>query len=594
MRINSERDLLNAEVRKSIIKEINSTENKARKEKAYKFYQCYKDNTKEYVLRQLRLQFESDTVLEMSYALTNLGFARKVVDKLARVYNYGVEREVMVDDKVDEEATRAIAEITKECDVNRIFKKTNRWLKRDKNCVQFIAPRKVTFTEGEEKYTIKPTVLPAFLYDVVELKDNREIAGCYILSDFCPSKNSKMYYTQGDASVRIRQPDADGNYPFTDGHDGIIADNVKDQETYGGNYVFWSDSYHFTCNEKGELLDEDGKITTQVGDNPIAMMPFVNYAEDQDNSFWAQGGDDLIDAAITINAMITNIIHIAITQGYGQAVVSGAKPPRAIKMGPNKVIILEQSNTDEPKPEFKFETAQPPLDQLRQLVEFFVALTLTTNNLSTSGVSTALNGGATFPSGIAMLIDKAESMEDIEDQRQIFIDKEPLFWTIFSKWHEVLLASKELDDCLAEITMPKEDFDINLKYGKPTPIVSETEKLDVLKKKKELGLVSMLDMMRSEYPDLTDEQLAAKIKEIAQEALKAMVDAQNAMGAQKLDADGNPLPPDENMPPAEGAKPGEKPPGNAATPTAKPKGPAFPPKATDKKADVKTDGNKVD
>lgn len=529
MRIKSEADILKPDVRKKIIEEIISPENVLRKEKFYKFYQCYKDNTKEYVLRQIRKQFDQDTVTEMSYAITNLGFTRKAVDKLARVYNYGVEREAIVNDKVDELTTEAIATITKECDVNRLFKKTNRWLKRDKNCVQFIAPRKTTFDDNDPKYTIKPTVLAPFLYDVIELEDNREIAGCYILSDFSPRHSRNMFYTTGDASVRIKQPDDQGNYPYSDGTDNLIADSARDQENFGGNFIFWSDNYHFTCNDKGQIIDENGMPTTEIGANPIGVKPFVNYAEDQDNSFWAQGGDDLVDGSININAMITNIIHIAITQGYGQIVMTGRDLPRALKLGPNKIVLLEQNSVDDAKPEFKFETANPPLTELRELVEFYVALLLTTNNLSTSGVSTKLNGASTFPSGIAMMIDKAESMEDIDDQRQIFIDNEPKFWNIFSKWHAVLKANKELTEDLMQLTFA-DDFKTYVKYGQPVAMVSETEKLDVIAKKKELGLISRLDMMRMEYPDFTDEQLAAKIKEIIDEALEAQALAQEQMG----------------------------------------------------------------
>jgi len=532
MRLKSEKELLDPAVRKKIIEEINSPENLRRKEKFYKFYQCYKDNTREYVLRQIRNQFDADTVNEMSYAITNLGFTRKAIDKLARVYNYGVEREGIVGDKVDEELTNAIKKITKECDVNRIFKKTNRSLKRDKNTVQFIAPRKVSFDDSDPKVTIKPVVLPAFLYDVVELEQNREKAGCYILSDYTPKHSKNMYYTTGDASVRIRQPDEAGNYPYSDGVDNVIADNPRDQENFGGHYVFWSDNYHFTCNDKGQIIDEEGmpKLEPSADDiaNPIETMPFVNYAEDQDNSFWAQGGDDLVDGSISINSMITNIFHIAITQGYGQVVMTGPKLPRSLKLGPNKIVLLEQTNVDEPKPEFKFETANPPLTELRELVEFYVALLLTTNNLSTSGVSTKLNGGSTFPAGISMMIDKAESMEDIEDQRQIFIDNEPEFWRIFAKWHTRLKASKELEDDLMDLTFP-EDFNVNVKYGAPVVIMSELEKLGILEKKKGLGLISQMDMLKQEYPDFTDEQLLRKLEELIEEKAKAIAAAQANM-----------------------------------------------------------------
>ena len=520
MKIKSELDLTNEATRMKIIEAIKLPENVARKDKFYKFYQCYKDNTREYVLRHILKQFDADTVEEMSYAITNLGFARKVVDKLARVYNYGVEREVYVNEEKDDELTEALSKLAKEIDANRLFKKTNRWLKRDKNCVQYLVPKEVNPDQEDSKKIIKPSVLPAYLYDVVEYESDREKAACYILSDYNPRRN-QTYYTTGNPGIRPIVGDAQGNFPYTDGIDSVIADSPSDQDDFKGNFIFWSDKYHFTCNEKGQLIDKDGNLTQEIGLNPIGVKPFINYAEDQDNSFWAEGGDDLIDGAISINSMITNIIHIAITQGYGQAVVSGRNVPRVLKLGPNKVILLEQNNADDPVPNFKFETANPPLDQLKVLVEFYVALLLTTNNLSTSGVSSSLNAGGSFPSGVSMIIDKAESMEDIDDQRQIFVDNEPLFWEVYARWHAVLKSTKELTEDLDKITFPQA-FSIMLKFGKPQAIVSENERLDAMKKKKDLGIVSKIDMLKMEYPDLSDEQLAKKIEEIFEEGVASM------------------------------------------------------------------------
>jgi hypothetical protein len=524
MRIKSEQDILNIEVRAKIIKEILGPENQKRKDEAFKRYRCYKDKTKDYVLQMLYLQFDAETVNEMRYAMSNIAFVRKVIDKLARVYKYGIDREAIG----DEQTTEAIQKCTKELDVDQSFKKANRFLKLQKNTVQYIVPCDVYRLGDSAKKTIKTSVLPPFLYDAIELEGNREKAACFILSDY--ANRDLTYFSGFSATGLALKPGTDGRsqfgnepnaYPVTkysDGIDQTIADDPRDQRRFKG-FVFWSDSFHFTCNEKGEI------ISGEEIDNPIGTIPFVNYAEDQDGAFWAIGGDDLADGTISLNSMITNINHIGITQGYGQLVGVGKNLPRNLKVGPNKVVLLEQQE-GEPTPSLDYKTASPPLDQLRSLVEMYVALLLTTNNLSTSGVSSNLNGGQAFASGIAMMIDKAESMEDIEDQRQIFIDNEPRYWDIVAKWHRMLKAGGELVSELEDVDFA-EDFTLNLTFGQPSPIQSEKEELEVLKMKMDMGLMSKLDALREYNPGLTDDELVEKLERMIEEGLSKKPSAPN-------------------------------------------------------------------
>lgn len=512
MRIKNQDDLLDIKVRKAVIEDIKGQENRRRKDEAYMAYQCYKDQTARYVRELLIKQFDPDTVNEMEYAVSNISFIRKVVDKLARVYKYGVDREIWEDDTQLDDATAALMAIADEVDADRKFKKCNRYFKLFKNTVMYVRPKPID-DEGE-KQTIKIDPLPPYLYDVVEMEDERERPMAFILSDYNPQQ------TVGNPvnptlAVQPGTTGRDGKVITAkifkgDGRDQTIADTPGDEESKG--YVFWTDKYHFTCNGKGEIIS-DGDI-----ENPIGHMPFVNYAEDQDGSFWAIGGDDLVSGGILVNSMITNVNHIAISQGYGQLVVSGNELPRNIKTGPNKAVILPQQEGD-PAPSFEYKNSNPPLDQLRGLVEMYVALLLTTNNLSTSGVQSNLNGTTAFPSGIAMMIDKAESMEDVEDQRQIFTDNEPLVWELFAKWHSLLKSRDELPESLAQYELP-EEFDLRVKYGQPKAIESEKERLEVLKMKKDLGIISAIDMLKSEFPDLSDEEAEAKLADILEEKMQ--------------------------------------------------------------------------
>jgi len=504
MRIKNENEILDPAVRKQIIEEILGSENQRRKQEAYKRYLTYKDQTKAFVVEQLQKQFDSSTVKEMEYCLANISLCRKVIDKLARVYNNGVRREVAG----DEQLTSAIEELSKELEINSELRKANKFLKLQKNLAFYVKPCPISYADGSEKYTLKLEPMNPYLYDAVEHYYDRTKPMCFILSDF---EYSTAQYTSLDAATvgRTASPDPQG-VKKGDGIDQAIADQPDDAKTK--QFVWWSDSYHF-------VTDESGTIISEGTENPIKMMPIVNFALDQDGQFWAQGGDDLIDGSILINSILTHNQHVAITQGYGQFYMKGKNLPRNIKIGPSKAILMEYDE-GEPVPEIGYASSNPQIDALRGLVESYIALLLTTNNLSTSAVAAQLGQSNMAPSGIALMIDKAESMEDVNDQRQIFLDKEHEIWEIIAAW--LNLYGDMLDDSLKGYALP-EEIEMNIKFHDAPVVVSESEKLQNFKLRKELGLDSMLDLIMKDNPSLTKQEAEEKLKSLMEDKMVSMM-----------------------------------------------------------------------
>ena len=523
MRIKNENELLKPEIRKQLIDEIEGRENLMRKFEAYKRYQCYKDKTSHYVVELLLRQFEPDTVEEMRYALSNISIVKKVIDKLARVYSNGVDRSI----NDDEEATKKLKTLEKRLDVNTAVKKANRFLKLQKNVDLFVKPCPVT-SDGKLQWTIKLEAFLPFLYDVVEDYYDRTKSMCVILSDYQPPSTSLANMDGRRSPV----PLSSNPNPNADGKDQKIADSAADQSqssTIDKTYIFWSKNYHFTCDSKGQIIpDENNPGNT----NPLKIFNHINFAIDQDGAFWAEGGGDLIDGAILINALITHTTHVGTVQGYGQFYMTGENLPRSVKVGPTKAIIAEYKKDEQAEPKMGFLNANPQLDSLRGLIEMYIALYLTTNNLSTSGVSTQLSGGQTLPSGIALILDKAESLEDIQDQRQVFIDKEPDMWEAINK------ILKTYDQSLVEelkgLQLP-DDFknNFNIKFNDPTPIMSEAEKLGNMKLRKELGIDTMLSLLMKDDPTLDEAQAEARLKKLIEQRIKEKMleeEAQKEMG----------------------------------------------------------------
>jgi len=543
VRIKTESQLLDPAVRAKIIEEIESRENQTRKFQAYRRYQCYKDKTNHYVVEALLRQFDADTVEEMRYALSNISIVKKVIDKLARVYSNGVERTI----SGNEAETKKLKDIEKRLDVNTALKRTNRFLKLEKNVDLFVKPCPVQNFDGSEtKWAIKLEALLPFLYDVVEDYYDRTKAMCVILSDYQPPATSLAQFDGKRSPIPlIAVPEQNANVP--DGKDQIIADKPADQKNHSSptgekTYVFWSKSLHFTCNSKGEIIPDEKNPENK---NPLGVFNHINFAIDQDGAFWAEGGDDLIDGAILINALITHTNHVGTVQGYGQFYITGENLPRSIKVGPTKAIIAEYKKDEQAEPKMGFLNANPQLDSLRSLIEMYIALFLTTNNLSTSGVSTQLSSSGTLPSGIALIIDKAESLEDVQDQRQVFVDKEA---DIFEAINAVLTTygDENLIDELKGLSLSegfKKNFSV--KFNDPTPIMSEKEKLENLKLRQDLGIDTMLSLLMKDDPTLDEKQAEEKLKKLIEQRIKEKMLESEAMKAAGIEYETDPANPDD-------------------------------------------------
>lgn len=512
MRIKNQIELLDETTRKKIIEEINGPENMARKAEAFRRYQCLKDQTRDYTMAQLKKQFDQSTIDEMEYAIANVSLVRKCIDKLSKVYSYGVNRVIKTGSKKDEKATTAVQALSKSLKLNTQMKQANKYLKLQRNCMVYVKP-----CPTDSGWDIKVQPLSPFLYDVIEHYYDRTKPMAVILSDYSVSRST---YTINDAAIRSG-PAVQSPVPG-DGKDQAIADSPMDAESKG--YVWWTDSYHFTTDETGKIISDKEYI-----ENPIGELPMVNLAIDQDEQFWAVGGSDLVDGAILINSVLTHNQHIATTQGYGQFWMRGKNLPRNVKIGPSKAILMEHLE-GEPQPDIGFASSNPPLDSLRGLVEQYIALLLTTNNLSTSSVSSQLSGGMSAPSGVALIIDKAESIEDVNEQREVFAQAEPMIWRKIAKFMEVLGSSltPELKETPVDVDLVSQ---MTTKYNEPPSIQSESEKLNNIKLRKDLGINTLVDLILKDNPDMSNEEAEMKLAEILKEKIAV------AMGVESKDTE---------------------------------------------------------
>lgn len=515
MRIKNETEILDQKVRKQIIDEINGPENKTRKDDAYRRQMIYRDRTQEFVVEQLIKQFRPETVSQMQYSIANVSILKKIINKMSRVYKYGVSRQV----SENQDATAMVSAIEKALEVNKSMRKSERYLKLHKNCAIYVVPCPYE-VDGKEYWRLKIDVLPPYLYDVVEEFNDRSKAKIYVLSNY---KQEKSLYSQIDAAVANRPVGTSQMVPRNDGKDQIIADSNEDIAPKD-EYVFWSRNYHFTCNEHGEIVSSTRVDDKQTLENPAHVLPLVTLSGDQDNGFWADGGADLVQGAVLVNSMITHLNNIAVVQGYGQMYMIGENLPKSVPIGPNVAVQLQYKKDEEAEPKIGFMNASPDLQGTFSVIASYVALLLTTNNMSTSHVSTSLDGSNSFPSGFAMMIDKSELMEDVEDDKDQFQKAEIKLWTIIKRWLDIYREA--LEEPLSAMALP-DGFEQNLtvKMNDPQAILTEKEKLENMQLRVVMGLDSRIDMIMRDNPGMDREMAEAKLREILEDQIKERLTA---------------------------------------------------------------------
>ena len=535
MRLMREDQILSADFRRQVIKEITGNENIKRKNEHLKRHEIYKDKTSKYVIEKLKKEgLKDETVELMSNRAGNVSICRKIVDKLARTYLGGVQREVEADETVINDQ---LSELSRLLCIDKKMKKADRYLELHKNCMIQVTP--LIIGEGGENI-MKPhiRILAPWQYDVIEGANDRETAKVVILSDFSDGARPAMPApNEAETARHISR----STRPDSDGIDNIIADDPNDSDRYH-EFAWFSDNYHFTTDINGEIVQN---LSPENGENVIGMLPFVNVAADQDGEFWAEGGDDIVDGSILVNTLITDMFGIAYIQGYGQVVVSGKNLPSTFRMGPHSAVLLEYDKDEDPKPDVTVLNSNPPLDLWMRSIEQYVALLLSTNSLSPSSLSTRLDA-ANFPSGIAMLVEMSEATTDIEDKQKDFKDIEREVWRRIIAWQNILIDRNVAPESFKDIGTVNLSEDISVRFTDPKPVVSEQERLGNIEKRKGIGgLNEEVDYILMDNPDMTRDEAEKKLLRIKEEELKSMsAQIEGSMAQMEEDEE---MPPEDAM-----------------------------------------------
>jgi len=240
-------------------------------------------------------------------------------------------------------------------------------------------------------------------------------------------------------------------------------------------YAYWDDKKYMVANENGKTLIETS--------HRYGTLPFVfTHRENQTDSFYVEGANDLINANEHINIAMTEMQLGLRFQMFGQPVMVGAEMGNKQRTGSDVTLELPEGAT------YDIVAPQGSVEGVIENIKFLVELVAQNNHL---WVQWAEQGGE-VPSGVSMMIKDLERTEDYQDDLALWRMYEEDFYRVEQK-----IASS------FGVTLPKE---LGLDFKEPEYPKTVQDQILWDKHRLELNLINEVGLLMEYNNDLTDEQ----------------------------------------------------------------------------------------
>ena len=451
-----EEKLLNLNYRQQLIDEIKGSENNDRMEQSLRDCDVFKGNIHPYVKQELLDRFPDEVVREIPI-VSSVNILKKTAVSKAGLYRDEPKR---VFTNLNDSQTEAVRLVYKDMRVNAKMLESNRFFEVQKqNHIQIIPKNGKLFMRTLKSHQI----------NVVPSDINPEEGEIYILSS----------YDKADSTIKVDNGD---------GQNQKIGDE-DDYMTAKERFVVWSKSYHF-------VMDGFGQILTESIDNPIApIIPIVEVSRDKDFTYWQDGASEISDFTVFFNSSLSMLQQISEMQGFAQAYLKAPKDlmPSYISIGPNRILKLvtdPEMDQNGSSVEFGYANPQSDVGASQAYLESLLAMFLSSQGLETSSISGKTDSNKNFSSGVERLLSMIDKFEASKDVMDIYKTVEESIWKVVKAW---LNLNADILDRKYQTTEIPETAELIISYEKPESITTEKEKIDVIEKKIDLGLMSRTD-----------------------------------------------------------------------------------------------------
>ena len=182
-------------------------------------------------------------------------------------------------------------------------------------------------------------------------------------------------------------------------------------------------------------------------------------------------------------------------QGFAQAYLKAPEElqPKQIKVGPTQVLrLLTSAGVDPSSIEFGYATTGADMSGAMAFVESLLAQFLSSQGVEPSIVSGSAQTSTKYTSGVDRLLALIEKFEASKETMALYKRAEQKLWDIVKAWVNLGLRSNLLSQKYVIGLIPEQST-LSIEYKRPESSLSEMEKLEVWKAKREEGLSSRQD-----------------------------------------------------------------------------------------------------
>jgi len=488
-------NLIKQEERQRLIDNINSENNKARKQVSLKSSEVAGGRLEQYVKERLQGELDYSSVREMPI-VSSINIQKAVTDKKSTIYKRKPKRRFT---NMSPEQNDVMELIYKDMKLDMKLNKANKNYIYQDQTIGMIIPK-----NGK----LIARIMKMHQIDVVPSAVDPEIAEAYVLSAFDRSLYIQYDTDKKDYDTATGVHGRSNRSTASEDQDLLVAEKYQFQK-YVEKYIVWSNDYHFMMNGLGEIIDpETGEAATELDiSNPIGMMPFFEVAKDKDFEYFVRSSNALTDFTIQFNTQLSDLANNIKMNGYAVGVLKAPSElmPQSVTVGASMLLKLP---TDNPESDVDFEFTSPNsnISEISEAIDKFLNYFVTSEGLGGSVVNSR-GDSEKASSGIDRYLMMLSKIEAHIDDYEAFKCAEHEIFEIIKAWSNVLDSAQLLPKY--SLTIP-ESSELEIDFYSPEMIESTTEKLTNIEKQLDLELMSKKQAVMSLH-GIEDEEKAQEL-----------------------------------------------------------------------------------
>ena len=281
----------------------------------------------------------------------------------------------------------------------------------------------------------------------------------------------------------------------------ILGDYVKACGTRVKKIHVLTDEIFISMTTDGEIFKEETNLTG--GLNPFGILPY-SYISRSRYQLIPMNDTDVIKMTLNIPVLFTdanyNSMYNAVPIVYGINL-----DDEELKRAPEVFWNLKPTDPDpQSRAEIGVLKTEMDIEAQIKLIISELSIWLESKNIKPGAIGNI--DAQSVASGVAKIIDEADTINDRRAQEQFFKATEKDFWQRLGIIHNTLaLAGDRIKE--KRLFVDPEDMIVNIDYADPKIIEDESTKIDNVVKKINAGLITKRHGLKELYKDMSDKEL---------------------------------------------------------------------------------------